>query len=749
MNPISLSKRKRKHPYPYITTYGNHPFPVLQKKQLGVLHVAALAQIMSVRPENDLNKYIDWSNLAPDYIRLCPASGTSTSPLAFTWPRNAHSLILTDALHVHRVIEHAAAFKARGTVLVLNPTASTRGYLRPITNVRLEFKEGSKIFVDGKQPQTFDAYIIDDFEFKLNPPPREFKVHVHPAWDDKVPAPHCPLDVDEVEKILRFHPDDDFVFKNLDNLRFGVQYGCEMDRLTTNIHDPSRNFRWNIMEPIMEKEHKQGFCSAVFDFTPGFPRYDVLPLFNLHAYPTFHVTKKLGTKARKVNHLSKQPKPVNDYMELSNEEEAWHPFRTSKELVIHFGRNTLIKKNHKTAAYKTAKLKPQDYHLAGESLPKKSGQCPTTVDGVVINITTVFGGRTSYKMWRDSGGDLIEFAYYKTAAEITREASLDPEYEYAITKWVDDYHQFLSPDEQGNPRAGLAQKISQRQEQLMKAEMTGSEFNTSMEVLGHVLNTKEMRASLTERRRQYLVNMIFQWLQKEWATLNEYHELCGHLQFATEVVTAGKVHMLPLRAVIGMMSRKNLKGVNTSAAVKSVLNWWHITLTSKTFKGTTLLIRESITTETEAGTDAALAGEGFQWGDFFFHRSWPKDILKLAERSTDISMVFLEAYTTVDCVATFAEEWEGKNVTIRCDNKPWVDAHTNSKTKCPFLIALLLTITHICAAYDITLTIEHIEGKKNVDPDLLSRNLLQAFRRRNPNATKVDVKEWPITPIWP
>jgi hypothetical protein len=59
------------------------------------------------------------------------------------------------------------------------------------------------------------------------------------------------------------------------------------------------------------------------------------------------------------------------------------------------------------------------------------------------------------------------------------------------------------------------------------------------------------------------------------------------------------------------------------------------------------------------------------------------------------------------------------------------------------------TITHICAAYDITLTIEHLEGKKNVDPDLLSRNLLQEFKKRNPNATKVDVKEWPITPIWP
>jgi hypothetical protein len=634
---------------------------------------------------------------------------------------------------------------------VLNPTDETRRRLDRITSIRLEFKEGSKIFDEGRQPNSLDAYIIDSFKPNLyNPPPIVFKVQVHPSWDEKVPKPRCPLNIEEVEKLLRYHPDDSFVFKNLDNLQFGVQYGCEVNRLHKNIHDPSKMFKWDIMGPIMDKEHKQGFCSAVFEYNP---LHDTLPLFNLHAYPTFPVTKKLGTKARKVNHLSKQPQPVNDYMELATEEEEWFPFRTSKNLVIHFGRNTLIKKDDKTAAYKTPKLKPQEYHLAGEAVPRRSGECPTTVDGVVVNITTVFGGRTSYQMWRDAGGDLIEFALYKSAADVVEEASLDPDFEYSITKWVDDYHQFLGPDEHGLPRTQLAQEITERQEKMLLelgAEMTGSGFSALVEVLGHVLDTKEMTASLTERRRQFLIQMLERWKKKKYATLAEYQELCGHLQFATEVVPAGAIHMLPLRAAIGIMSRKQLKSIEIAAAVKGVLHWWYVTLTSQNFKGATLLIREKVNVEPEvAGTDAAFAGEGFKWGEFYFNRPWPEDVLALAARSKTLSMVFLEAYTTVDCVATFAQDWQGKDVTMRCDNKSWVDVHTNSRTKCPFLTTLLLTITHICATYDIHLTIEHIDGNKNIDPDLLSRNLLQDFKQRNPNGKRVNVKKWPITPIWP
>lgn len=651
------------------------------------------------------------------------------------------------------MLAHAAASNAKGTMLVLDPTPKSHALLNRIASVVLNFRKGSKVFHHGPQPTSLSAYVIDNFATKHKPPPKEFDVQVHPDWDEKVPTPRCPFNLQAVEEILRFHPSDDFVFKCLDNLRYGVQYGCEVDRLISNIHSPSLKFDWKIMGPLMEKEHKQGFCSGVFAYNACNPTHTPLPLFNLHAYQTFHVTKKLGTKARKVNHLSKPPLPVNDFMKPSEDGEIWYPFRTSKELVQHFGRNTLIKKNDKTAAYKTPKLKPQDFHLAGEVVPCKTGYRPGAAAGLVVNITTVFGGRTSYQMWRDSGGDLIEFAYLKSASDILEAELLNPGTDYAITKWVDDYHQFLAPDALGMPRVRIANAIAHSQKAMTEtlgAEMTGSDFSTLIEILGHVLDTIKMIASLTEIRRQFLIELITAWLKKETASLVEFQELCGHLQFAAEVVTAGKVHILPIRAAIGILARKGLHKLPISKQITNVLTWWLTTLSSPGFKGSTTLLRhkQQIVTET-AGTDAAMIGEGFKWGNFYFNREWPEEILKLAQRSKTKSMVFLEAFTTVDCVATFAEEWEGKDVTIKCDNESWVEAYTRCSSKCPFLITLLLTITHICAIHDITLTLVHIEGVTNIDPDLLSRNLLQDFKRRNPNAIKVNLKPWPITPIWP
>lgn len=141
------------------------------------------------------------------------------------------------------------------------------------------------------------------------------------------------------------------------------------------------------------------------------------------------------------------------------------------------------------------------------------------------------------------------------------------------------------------------------------------------------------------------------------------------------------------------------------------MKWFWYTLSSPVFHGKRLLhkieIKASVTGM--ASSDAAFVGEGFVWNECYAHRVWPQDILDLAQRAKTKSINFLEAWTTVDMVATFGEEWRGKRVTISCDNLAWCMSYTNTNSKCEYLTVLLLAITHMTVVYDISLNIVHIK----------------------------------------
>jgi hypothetical protein len=173
--------------------------------------------------------------------------------------------------------------------------------------------------------------------------------------------------------------------------------------------------------------------------------------------------------------------------------------------VEYFGRNTLIDKKDAHAAYKTGSKKPQDYGLDAESVPAEDRSRPGVTRGLVINTKVVFGGKTSYATWRDSGGNMLELAYKKCATDVLEQSELKLEKMWAVTKWVDDYHQYLGPHTNVETLQE-AQKLSKSQKALTKklgATMTGKDFDTSMVVLGHILDSAEMTASLTVQKMCY------------------------------------------------------------------------------------------------------------------------------------------------------------------------------------------------------------------------------------------------------
>ena len=69
----------------------------------------------------------------------------------------------------------------------------------------------------------------------------------------------------------------------------------------------------------------------------------------------------------------------------------------------------------------------------------------------------------------------------------------------------------------------------------------------------------------------------------------------------------------------------------------------------------------------------------------------------------------------------WAKLWQHKKLTIFCDNEAVVHVLNTGKTRHDLLATISRNIFMICAENDISLNFKHIEGKKNVIADLLSR----------------------------
>ena len=70
---------------------------------------------------------------------------------------------------------------------------------------------------------------------------------------------------------------------------------------------------------------------------------------------------------------------------------------------------------------------------------------------------------------------------------------------------------------------------------------------------------------------------------------------------------------------------------------------------------------------------------------------------------------------------TWGSYWKHHKINFFCDNLAVVQVVKSSKTKDKFLAAYIRNIWLISASDDIEIIIKHIEGKKNVIADLLSR----------------------------
>ena len=109
------------------------------------------------------------------------------------------------------------------------------------------------------------------------------------------------------------------------------------------------------------------------------------------------------------------------------------------------------------------------------------------------------------------------------------------------------------------------------------------------------------------------------------------------------------------------------------------------------------------------------------------------------------SIEWKELYAVTVACNTWAKTLVGKRVVIHCDNMSMVHAVNNGASKIQNIMVLIRFLVMIAARNNFEYRLLHIEGKNNIEADLLSRQRMNTFKelfpRYNPNMTT------PIEPI--
>ena len=143
------------------------------------------------------------------------------------------------------------------------------------------------------------------------------------------------------------------------------------------------------------------------------------------------------------------------------------------------------------------------------------------------------------------------------------------------------------------------------------------------------------------------------------------------------------------------------------------LNWFICFLPK--FSGSAKIFKSDILEGNSLHVDACMTGIGGIWNNRVYAAPVPAYV------DFQPNITHLEMLNILIALRLWAQEWAGSSVTFHCDNLAVVQVVNSGKTRATFLSACIRHIWFITAVHDIDLQLTHIQGRKNVIADALSR----------------------------
>ena len=233
----------------------------------------------------------------------------------------------------------------------------------------------------------------------------------------------------------------------------------------------------------------------------------------------------------------------------------------------------------------------------------------------------------------------------------------------------------------------------------------------SLTCLGISINIEANTLSIDNAKLVAIYEECIHVIGKKYLTKKSFQSLLGKLIYIHKCVAPARIFINRMLAVF--RENANKKRIRLTEEFFQDLTWFLEFL--PTFNGITYLVKTEVLGENYVYLDASLTGLGAIWNNRVY--STPTFSIP----GFQLKIVHLEMLNIVLALRTWGSYWQHHKIKIFCDNLAVVQVVKSSKTKDKFLAACIRNIWLISASNDIEIVIEHIEGKKNVLADLLSR----------------------------
>lgn len=245
--------------------------------------------------------------------------------------------------------------------------------------------------------------------------------------------------------------------------------------------------------------------------------------------------------------------------------------------------------------------------------------------------------------------------------------------------------------------------------------------------LGIGIDAKDCSLYIPEEKREKTLAQLNSFLNRKKARVLDWQKLLGKLCHLSQVVVAGSVFLSSVYGSLkGVLSTQQHLFRTISAETRGDLAVWQHFLTD-TIPGKRFSYMVGGTPTYTIFTDASgSTGFGATMDEQWFCGTWPDTFW------SSLNIAVLELYPVLISLNIWLSGISNSIVAIRTDNKALVPVLTRLYCKDATIRKLLRPIALLSMKNNLLIIATHIEGKKNIKADLLSRNKLFEFRERFP-----------------
>ena len=234
---------------------------------------------------------------------------------------------------------------------------------------------------------------------------------------------------------------------------------------------------------------------------------------------------------------------------------------------------------------------------------------------------------------------------------------------------------------------------------------------TRIVCLGIQIDSESATLSIPVEKLEEILQACKSFVKLQKFTRKQLQSILGRLMFVHKVVKPARYFVNRLLHTLRTMEQD--KAPMTEAIQKDI-NWFLVFV--KNFNGTATYMHDTFYCPELIELDACLSGLGGRCNNLVYTYQFQRN-----EIPSMFIIAHFEMWNVLVALRLWGPMWQGKQITLKCDNEAVVSVINTGVTKDNGLAALSRNIWLETALRDIQLKLVHVRGKDNKCADLLSR----------------------------